>query len=141
MSSRIVKLVEKILQELEQRGYKVSRRCFIKGLSGVQHFFDIVIESSSGRRVALTVTDEKLGFEHVLSILATRIDANVNHIVISPEIEPGLDRLIREANVFVIGLRGITIAGHIDPNVAEELVVRKLIEEIVKFLESRKSPS
>ena len=104
--------IEDLLKELEKKGYIVKKRENIRGLSGILHTFDFVIENpNTGKRVAITVTD-RVDYEHILSLLASRIDTNVTHIVIAKSVNPAILSLLKESNIFVFSSPNTTLVGH-----------------------------
>lgn len=93
-------------------GYVVRRRERTVGVSGVEHVFDLVIEDPrSKRRVAITVTDT-IDYEHVMLLLACRMDVDAQHVVIAKTVNPVVLSLLEGTNVKVVvePSLGVTIA-------------------------------
>jgi len=114
-------VIEKVVRRLESEGFRVSRREFVEGLSGIRHFFDVVVEDTkSGRRAAITVV-ERLGFEHVMAMLAARIDARIPHLVFAGSVDEGVDEILKGSGVSVVNL-GSALLAVTSPEGEEELV-------------------
>ena len=95
-------VLEEIVREFEGRGLIVTRRGFIEGISGVKHYFDVIVEDPrTGRKLAFSLTD-RIRYEHVLSVLAMRVDAQIPHVVVANEVDPGVEELLRRCNVFTV---------------------------------------
>jgi len=96
------RFIKELMEEFENRGFMVNRRGFIEGISGIRHYFDIILEDpKSGRKIAFSLTD-RIRYEHVLSILAMRIDSDTPHVIVANEVEPSIEELLRKYNVFTI---------------------------------------
>ncbi|AAB90788.1 hypothetical protein [Archaeoglobus fulgidus] len=119
----------KILERLEKRGYKIIEREKVRGESGIEHTFDAVILGPQGKRIAVTIL-ERLGFEHVIPLLAFRNDHRMPHIVFAKEIEVGVEKILKNSNIVVIHLKDLSVA-YDHPELREEQV----LEKVLKLLE------
>ncbi|MBO8180239.1 MAG: hypothetical protein H0Z19_07145 [Archaeoglobus sp.] len=122
-------IVKKIIEGLEKKGYKVMERGKIRGESGIEHTFDAMILGPKGKRIAVTVL-ERLGFEHVIPLLAFRNDCRIPHIVLTKEIEVGVEKLLKNSNIVVIHFKDLSVA-YDHPGLREDQV----LEKVLKLLE------
>jgi len=129
MSASVSELVERLVERFEREGLRVVRRGFLEGFSGLSHFFDLIIEDpQSGKKIAISLID-KLGFEHVISILGTRLDTRTPHVVFASTIEPGVERILRGSNVMIISLGRVAIASSVPEGLEE-----KVLGDVLKIL-------
>ena len=116
-------LEEKIASSLEKKGFRVVRRGLIDGISGVKHFFDLVVEDpESGSKLAISLSD-RISFEHLLSMLAVKMDVRVDHLIIAKEIDSRIVELLQKMDMFSLILGGkLSLIGS-STGSAEELVL------------------
>lgn len=111
------------IKELKKRGFIVKYRSLIEGRSGIKHFFDIIIENpQTHKSLAISLTN-RIDYEHVLSILATRVDTNIPHLIIAKDVNSSILNIFKDVNIRVV----------IDPSID---VVTALYSEKVEAIES-----
>jgi len=133
-------VLEELVKELEERGFIVTRRGFIEGVSGVKHYFDFIVEDPrSGRKLAFSVTD-RIRHEHVLSVLAMRIDTEIPHIVVANEVDPSVQDLLRKCNVFTVSFNKpkFSMLSSL-PSKDLKQFTKTVASEILKFLSAIRS--
>ena len=123
-------LKERIIKALEEKGFRVIRRGLINGISGVKHFFDLVVEDPRrGSRLAVSLSD-KVSFEHIFSILATRMDTRTGHLLIAKEVDREAIELLQKVNVttLILGGKFSLISNSIESG--EELILDVIIRQL-----------
>ena len=118
-------MIERILEELQKRGYRIVKKGRIRGESGVEHTFDAIVEGR-GKRFAITLLD-RIGFEHVIPLLAFRNDLRIPHIVFAKEIEIGVENLLKSSNIIIIHLKDISVA-YDHPKLREEEFLKNILK-------------
>ena len=123
----------KLVEELQKRGLIVKKRALLKGLSGIEHKFDIIVENpEKNKRAAITVL-ERVDYDHVIQILATRIDVNTPHIVIAKNVRSEIVDLLKSANITVIVQGGLSVAISTQEK-QEKDNISTILEQILKLL-------
>jgi len=133
MSLTKEEIENRLVEELQKRGLIVKKRALLKGLSGIEHKFDIIVENpEKNKRAAITVL-ERVDYDHVIQILATRIDVNTPHIVIAKNVRSEIVDLLKSANITVIVQGGISVAISTQEK-QEKDNVSTILEQILKLL-------
>ncbi len=114
-------------RKFREKGFIVTKRKTIEGISGAKHNFDMVIENpSSGARVALSVT-ERLTVEHILLVLATRIDTQTPHIIVAQYVDEKAKEILEKCNILVLSLGKLKL-------VSTEPVDKKIEDALNEFV-------
>jgi hypothetical protein len=123
--------LKKVLESAKAKGYRIIDKGRITGESGVEHTFDVMLIGSKGKSYALTFL-EKLGFEHVIPLLAFRNHYKIPHIVFTLEIEPGVEKLLKNSNIIVMHLKDFSVA-YDHPEIKDEEILQaflRMLEEV-----------
>ena len=130
MNAPTSQLVERLAERLKERGMGVVRRGFLEGVSGIKHFFDLVIEDpESGKKVAASIV-EQLGLRDVIFVLATRMDTRIPHVVFTSKVEPSVEKLLKNTNIKIVSLGNVLMIS----NARREELEERILEEISRIL-------
>lgn len=133
MSFTKEEIESRLVEEFQKKGLVVKKRALLKGLSGIEHRFDIIVENpEKNKRVAITILD-RIDYDHVIQILATRIDVNTPHIIIAKDVRSEIVDLLKSANITVI------VQGELSAAISTQEKQRRnnlssILEQIVKLL-------
>lgn len=97
----VMKRIEDIVNALARIGLKPRTNVLLKGVSGAEHSFPILI-GDNGERLALVLHEGELDEPTALSILSSSLDAKARVIVICERAQPPLPELLRDMGVIVL---------------------------------------
>lgn len=114
-------LIDKLISEISKRGYKVRKNISVKGLTGFDYCFDIIIENiKDGKRLALMYMED-ISAKDVLPILACKVDTDVKHVIIAHNIDNITLSLLRKAKIDIIVTKSKTN-------------VKEIVDKILRYL-------
>lgn len=122
MKRDISRILEVIKDELIKRDLLVRDGFIIKGLSAIQHTYDLMVKNKSTGKCVVVKYIESIDYSKVLSIAAERIDVDVDHVLLTDECPEDVKNLLTKLRVHVVKLNP---SGKV-----EEIVT--LIEKLVK---------
>ncbi len=95
-------LMRELTERLRAKGLVVRTRSYVQGLSGIEHYFDLIAENPrSGKQIVLTVKD-RADCMDVIGLLAARLDLSVPHVLIAKEVENGVTDVLRSLGITII---------------------------------------
>ena len=117
----IGELIKEVLRELEKLGFRVTCGAKLRGASGYEHVFEAVVEEPERGVVAVIKASERLGAEHVLPLLAHRIDLRVQEVVLAKYVESEAEQLLEAAGMKVLKINSAIKASDVAKLICEVL--------------------
>jgi len=121
----IGELLNEVLRELEKLGFRVTCGAKLRGASGYEHVFEALIEEPERGTVAVIKASERVGTEHVLPLLAHRIDLRVQEVVIARYVEREAKQLLEAAGMRIVKVNTTTKASDVAKLLCEMLKGRE----------------